>query len=130
MTDQPVLRECRLANGLEVTVTDVSRHYYGGYWQMSLEVRCLVLLDAGMFSDPAVASAARRLLGETVPFVRRLERMAVRGDEQETVRQELLERCERHLLPFLGTDHFPVRFIQSEYQQRSKKTGAFFPRLS
>jgi len=128
MTDQPV-RECSLANGLQVTVTDVSRHYYGGYWQVSLEVRCLVLLDAGMFSDPADANAARCLFGEAVPFVRRLERMAVRGDEQEAVRLELLERFERHLLPFLGNDRFPARFIQSEYQQRSKKAGAVFPCL-
>ncbi len=129
MSDQPLLRDCCLDNGLRVTVTDVSRHYYGGYWQVALEVCCLVPLEAASFIDIAIADDARRLLGEVVPFVRRLERMAVRGDEQETARLELLERFDHHLLPFLGNDRFPGRFIQTEFQQRLKKTNRGIPCL-
>lgn len=129
MSDQPLLRDCSLPNGLRVTVTDVSRHYYGGYWQVALELSCLVPLDAASFADTVTSADARRLLGNTIPFVRRLERMAVRGDQQETARLELLERFDRHLLPFLANDHFPDRFIQSEFQQRRKINNRGIPCL-
>ncbi len=129
MSDQPLLRDCSLANGLRVTVTDVSRHYYGGYWQVALEVRCLVPLEAACFDDTATADNARRLLGDVVPFVRKLERMAVHGDEQQTAQLELLERFDHHLLPFLANNRFPDRFIQTEFQKRSKKTNRGIPCL-
>jgi hypothetical protein len=104
-----------------VTVSDVSKHYYGGYWHVILEIQSLVFVAKGDFSDAATASAARGLLGEVVPFVRRLERMAVRGDQLDDVRKELLERFELNMLPFLEHERFAARFIQTEYQQRCKK---------
>lgn len=129
MSEQPFLRDSILANGLQVTVVDVSRHYYGGYWQVCLEVSCLVPLEMGLFSDPATEADARRLLGGELPFVRHLEKMAVHADDQESVRQELLERFDRHLLPFLGNQQFPSRFIQAEFQKRCKKSNRGIPCL-
>ncbi|QOX78909.1 hypothetical protein FY034_08170 [Trichlorobacter lovleyi] len=129
MSEQPFLRDCALANGLQVTVADVSRHYYGGYWQVCLEVSCLVPLELGLFSDPVIEADACRLLGAAVPFVRHLEKMAVHGDDLAAVQQELLERFDRHLLPFLGNQQFPSRFIQSEFQKRCKKSNRGIPCL-
>lgn len=129
MPEKSLLRDCSLPNGLQVVVKDVSRHYYGGYWQVCLEVSCLVSLDLGLFSDPATEADAHRLLGPEVPFVRHLEKMAVHGDELATVRQELLERFDRHLLPFLGNQQFPSRFVQSEFQKRCKKSNRGIPCL-
>ena len=129
MSEQSFLRESSLPNGLQVIVSDVSRHYYGGYWQVCLEVSCLVPLEMGQFSDSTAEADARRLLGPEVPFVRHLEKMAVHGDELAAVRQELLERFDRHLLPFLGNQQFPSRFIQTEFQKRCKKSNRGIPCL-
>lgn len=129
MSEQTFLRNYTLPNGLQVTVADVSRHYYGGYWQVCLEVSCLVSLEMGRFSDPATEADARRLLGTVVPFVRHLEKMAVHGDELAAVRQELLERFDCHLLPFLGNQQFPSRFVQSEFKKRCKKSNRGIPCL-
>ncbi|MDK9716910.1 MAG: hypothetical protein OEL57_03260 [Trichlorobacter sp.] len=129
MSEQSFLRENNLPNGLQVTVADVSRHYYGGYWQVCLEVSCLVPLEMGLFSDQVTEADARRLLGGEVLFVRHLEKMAVHADEQETVRQDLLERFDRHLLPFLGSQQFPSRFIHTEFQRRCKKSNRGIPCL-
>lgn len=129
MSEQSLLRDCSLSNGLQVTVKDVSRHYYGGYWQVCLEVSCLVPLEMGQFPDPATEADARRFLGAEIPFVRHLEKMAVHADELATVCQELLERFDRHLLPFLGKQLFPSRFIQSEFEKRCKKSNRGIPCL-
>ncbi len=126
---QPLLYEAELANGLHVVVRDVTRHYFGGYWQVALEVSSEVPLDGVEFTDDRDLDDVRRLLGETVVFVRRLEKMAVPGDERDAVRAGLLERCERHLLPFLASPQFPARFIRAEYAQRRKKSLRGIPCL-
>lgn len=129
MPEQPFLRDCSLANGLQLTVADVSSHYYGGYWQVCLEIRCLIPIEMGQFSDPATEVDARRLLGTEVPFVRHLEKMAVRGDQQDVAKKELLERFDSNLLPFIESKQFPSRFIQSEHTKRSKKSNLGIPCL-
>jgi hypothetical protein len=129
MSDHPVLYSSLLTNGLNVTVSDVSKHYYGGYWQVILEIQSLVSVEQGKFSDVATASAARALLGEVVPFVRRLEQMAVRVDQLDDVRKALLDRFALNMLPFLEHEHFAARFIQTEYLERSKKRTRGIPCL-
>lgn len=128
MSDQPIRSE-QLDNGLLVTVHDVTRHYFGGYWQVALEVRCEVPLSCKQFSDAAAESEAQRLLGDSVLFTRRLERMAVPGTEQEAAQAELFSRFEQTILPFLASSQFPPRFIDAELKQRSKRVIRGIPCL-
>ena len=130
MTDPVTLPSRTLPNGLTVDLLDCTRHYYGGYWHVVLEVRCMVPVSAGQFEDAAAGGDARRILGEQQSFVRRLEKMAVRQDLLEQARQELLERFERNLLPFLSSEQFPPRFIASELEQQRRKTLRGIPCLS
>lgn len=118
-----------LANGLRVELLDVSRHYYGGYWQVALEASCQVPLSLELFDDPGEFADARRLLGMAVPFVRRLEKMAVRQDLVEKAIKELRERFEKQLLPFLAGEKFPAAFISSELEKQRKKTVRSVPCL-
>lgn len=130
MSEQDLLRDVVLPNGLQVTVHDGSRHYFGGYWQVAIEVTCPIAVSTTLSAESAEAAEVRVVLGETVLFVRRLERMAVRNDERETVLQHLLERFERTLLPFLGNECFPARFVQDEYRKHLKRTVRGIPCLS
>lgn len=110
-----------LANGLRVELLDLSRHYYGGYWQVVIEAGCLVPLSIDLFVDAGEFADARRMLGAEVPFVRRLEKMAVRQDMVEKALKELRERFEKHLLPFLAGEKFPAAFIRSELEKQRRK---------
>lgn len=130
MTDPVAFPSRTLPNGLTVQLSDGTRHYYGGYWHVAIEVRCVVPVEARLFDDPAACEGARQVLGDQQPFVRRLEKMAVRQDLLEQARQELLERFERTLLPFLSNEKFPSRFIASELELRRKKTLRGIPCLS
>lgn len=127
MPEPSLLSARELPNGLRVELRDVSRHYFGGYWRISLEVRCPVAVCAGLFDDAEACDEARRLLGETVTFVQRLERMAVHRDLLEAVRRELTERFEQHLVPFLSHPRFAAGFIAGEAARRRRKTIAGMP---
>ncbi len=116
-----------LQNGLKATVTDVSQHYYGGYWKVAIEVVCNVPVQESFFTDSATAADARKIMGNEVSFVRHLEQMAVHQDDLESSKQKLLDRFEHTIMPFLANNLFAPRFIQTEYQQRRKKQTRGIP---
>ncbi|CAH2031787.1 hypothetical protein [Trichlorobacter ammonificans] len=125
---EPLLLFAReLSNGLRVELWDVSRHYFGGYWQVALEARCPVALRPELFDGPAACDEARHLLGECVMYVQRLERMAVRQDLLEPVRRELVQRFEHHVVPFLSHPRFAAGFIAGKSAKCRRKVVRGIP---
>jgi hypothetical protein len=109
-----------LADGLRAVVRDETRHYYGGYFHVTLRVEADVTLVAGWFESPALFEDACGRLGSTIRFCRTLEKMAVPGDEVDAVKQDLLSSFESNLLPYLARPDFPSRFAISEYGKSLK----------
>lgn len=129
MTDQTLLRSLKLDNGLTVDLWDCSAHYYGGYWRALIEVRCNVPVLPELFEDETAFHDAVRLLGATVPYLHRLEKMAVHQEQLEQTHQELVSRFEQHLLPSISKPYFPARFVSRELDERRKKALRGIPRL-
>ncbi len=118
-----------LDNGLSVAVADVSRHYYGGYWQVAIELSTAVPVTEELFDSSSSWQDARRVLGDSVCFVRRLDKMAVPASDMERVRDELLQRMKMNMLPLLSSDRFATCFVATEYRQRLKKNIRGIPCL-
>ena len=127
MTEQ---QEYMLENGLCLTVKNVSSHYFGGYWQVALEINSAVPVTEECFESRFCYEDARRLLGDRVNFVRRLEKMAVSGGDVELVLKGLSERICNTILPLVSGERFPLRFVATEYEKRLKKNLRSIPLLS
>lgn len=121
MTDQHLMKQYGLDNGLKMAVQDRSRHYYGGYWQVILEASCQIPVCRDFFDSDAQFEEACRLLGDQVTFSSRMEQMAVIQDQLEVAKGELLSRLEKNMLDYLSKDGFSKNFVQSELRQRLKK---------
>lgn len=130
MSEGALLTERDLSNGLRFALFDVSRHYFGGYWRLSLEARCLVPLSAAGIADEAQLEEIRRHLGDPVPFVRSIEQMAVPSGDVESRRTALQERLTAQMQALLSHPRFAERFIATEYRQRIKRTLRGIPCLS
>lgn len=124
------LLEQDLPNGLRFELFDRSRHYFGGYWRLSLEARCLVPLSAAGIADEKRREELKRYLGDPVPFVRSIEQMAVPVAEVEQQRAVLQERLTAQMQTLLTHPRFAERFIDSEYRQRIKRSLRGIPSLS
>lgn len=122
-----VIRSCALGGGVTATVTDESRHYFGGYYHVRIQVRADIPVSEAAFSDPSCCRDAVRRLGPTVRFSRILEKMAVPEGEIDAVRRHLLEAFDTNLLPYLMRDDFADSFVRSEYRN-ALKPGSSFPR--
>lgn len=109
------VRTYPLAGGCRAVLSDATRHYYGGYFHVRLEVRADLELTAECFENRAAYEDALGRLGSRVTFRRILDKMAVPEPELDDVRRSLIGAFETNLLPYLLRPDFPRRFVASEY---------------
>jgi len=123
MDSERIIREYDLGGGITARLRDATRHYFGGYYHVRIEVSADVPLSAAPFADAEEYRAALRLLGEQVHFHRTLEKMAVPEAGIAAVRQGLLEAFDTNVLPYLSRPDFPERFMRSEYARCLKSNA-------
>lgn len=122
--DTPI-KTCALGGAVTATVMDATRHYFGGYFHVRIQVRAVIPVTEECFGDGAEYEDARKRLGASVEFCRTLEKMAVPASELETVKQQLLSAFDANLLPYLQRNDFAPGFVRSEYRKTLKNTPRF-----
>lgn len=120
MNEDKLIRECALGGGVSATVTDCTRHYFGGYYHVRIQVSADVQVTADSFAAVTDYEDAIVRLGHSVTFTRTLEKMAVPATEIEGVREQLLAAFDANVLPYLQRDGFAPGFVRSEYQKKLK----------
>jgi len=120
MHEGDIIRKCELSEGIVALVRDASRHYFGGYYHVRLQVTADVPLCAAWFAAAPEYEDALGRLGATVRFSRTLEKMAVPLAEVDAVRNALLDAFETNLRAYLTRPDFPSRFVLGEYAKARK----------
>jgi hypothetical protein len=112
-----------LSNGLWLEIWDCSRPVAGDRWQVALEARINVPVNAANL-PPELApeeSAVSKILGPEVVFRRREERNFISVEQV----QEILEEMESRLLAlataYLGHQDFAPRIIRQKYAEALEK---------
>lgn len=126
MSSDSILKTCFLSCGTPVTVKDGTRHYFGGYYHVRLQVTAVIPVLVTAFDDPKEAEDAMVRLGHKILFRRTLEKMAVPEEELEQVRQHLLEAFEGNVLPYLQREGFVAHYIRSEYRKKLTSVSPFY----
>ncbi|MDR3578752.1 MAG: hypothetical protein P4L44_02190 [Oryzomonas sp.] len=123
MDSEQVIKEYDLGGGIIARLRDGTRHYFGGYYHVRIEVSADITLSASFFADADEYRAALRLLGDRIRFHRVLEKMAVPESGIKAARQGLLEAFDSNVLPYLSRPDFPERFMRSEYTKCMKSSA-------
>ena len=123
MDSEQFIREYDLGRGITARLGDVTRHYFGGYYHVRIEVSAEVQLSPLPFAGADEYQAALRILGERIRFHRILEKMAVPESGIRDARQALLESFASNVLPYLSRPDFPERFMRSEYARCLKSSA-------
>lgn len=115
-----IIKTCRLGDGLLASVSDLTSHYFGGYYHVRILIRADVPVSAAAFDVELDYQDAVKRLGPSVSFRRTLEKMAVPDGEIDSVRQQLLASFDATMLPYLIRDDFADSFVRSEYRKAVK----------
>ncbi len=113
-----ILETRTLANGATLTLCDASRRQAADRWIVVLEARVRIptrgdCLPADLMGDLSLETV-RNLLGETVTYTSRMERVFVSNEDKQNLINRFKDAFIRNTVPYLSTPAFPVRFIQKQ----------------
>ncbi|HWI40626.1 MAG TPA: hypothetical protein VNX25_03980 [Verrucomicrobiae bacterium] len=109
------IRTIRLENGLDLIVTDRTRHYFGGYLVVRLELACEVPLEERFIPAELCRQASARL--RRVVFTRVLEKMGVLAADAGGVAERLLADFLSNSGRYLSSPAFPEKLVRRELEK-------------
>jgi len=115
-----LLKTVTLGNGLTVRFYDQTRHYYGDFHLVRLEIVCEVPLRAEYFPTSDDFEEAGRLIKDPATYRREIDQMGVPSTAIETARQRLMDNFLEHSLPYFSVVSFPARFARAELARARK----------
>lgn len=125
-----VIREIGLDNGLTIRFLDLTRHYFGDFHLVKIEIVCEIPLLSDYFADSAEREEARRLIGDPAVYRRTVEQMGVPSTAIGMVTDRLIANFTDHSLSYFSAPGFPARFTRRELEKARKqpaRTSRFAP---
>lgn len=116
-----------LESGISISLSNETRHYFGGYYHVKILAHCDIFLDRGFFDDETEYLDALQRLGKSVRFERFLEKMAVPEQNIESELNQLVTAFKQTAVPYLSAPDFECRLVRSEYRLSLNKTAKKFP---
>ncbi|MGA7826306.1 MAG: hypothetical protein WCA04_01490 [Geobacteraceae bacterium] len=121
MSLKTCVRKIDLGNSLTVSMYDTTRRYYEDYHLVRLEIECDIAVQESYFESTEEFAKARALLGDSVRYLRTVEKMGVPFTGIDTAREELISCFIATALPYFSREDFPQKMVQSELHKASDK---------
>jgi hypothetical protein len=114
-----------LENGLQLNVYDASRKLVGDRWLVSLIVRMDVPVTEALKKNSRESieniDEIKDMLGESVLFEKKREKIFVDTAEKEMVFRELCDMFLNSSLNYLSKEIFPKQYVLKTYREEMKK---------
>ena len=114
-----------LKNGLQLNIYDASRKLVGDRWLASLIIRMEVPVGEALknnIREPMEnIDEIKDMLGDSVLFEKKREKIFVATSEKEMVFKELYDTFLNSSLKYLSKEIFPKQYILKMYKEEMKK---------
>ena len=122
---EKLIKTLDLENGLQLNVYDASRKLVGDRWLVSLIIRMDVPVAEALKKNSRESmeniDEIKDLLGDSVLFEKKREKIFVDTDEKEMVFKELCDMFLNSSLNYLSKKIFPKQYILKMYKEEMKK---------
>jgi hypothetical protein len=122
---EKLIKTLNLKNGLQLNVYDASRKLVGDRWLVSLIVRMDIPVTEALKQNSRQSTEnideIKDVLGESVLFEKKREKIFVDNTEKETVFKQLCDMFLNSSLNYLSKDIFPKQYILKTYKEEVKK---------
>jgi hypothetical protein len=122
---EKLIKTLDLENGLQLNVYDASRKLVGDRWLVSLIVRMDVPVSETLKKTSRESieniDEITDMLGESVLFEKKREKIFVDSEEKETVFKGLCDMFLSSSLNYLSKEIFPKQYIIKRYKEEMKK---------
>jgi hypothetical protein len=126
--EEKLIKTLDLENGLQLNIYDASRKLVGDRWLVSLIVRMDVPVTEALKKDsrqPIVnINKIKDILGDSVLFEKKREKIFIDTDEKETASKELCDMFLNSSLNYLSKDIFPKQYVLKTYAKEVKRISS------
>ena len=123
---EKLIKTIDLENGLQLNLYDGSRKLAGDRWLVSLIVRMDVPVTEALKKNGRESTESideiKGMLGDSVMFEKKREKIFIDKTEKETVFKELCDMFLNSSLNYLSKEIFPKQYILKTYKEEVKKS--------
>lgn len=120
-----LIEEKKLANGLNIKITDHSRRIAADRWYVKIVCSVVMALNEQHFDgclgeDPELLALIRQQMGDELSMDLVQERNFIDAAVREDVCRELLARIAENMTGYLAAESFSARFFDKRYEETKK----------
>ena len=120
-----LIKTIDLENNLQMNLYDASRKLAGDRWLVSMVVRMKIPVTEVLFNDDHSSAEnvdkIKKVLGESVLFEQKRERIFIDEKEKDAVFTEMYETFMDSVFQYLSQRSFPKKYVMKIYREEEKK---------
>jgi hypothetical protein len=124
-----LLEEIQLNNGLTLKIFDLSRAIATKTVKVELSMQIKINLETSFFADTSEYDQVRNIFGEELTYDHKAERIIVPKENEDAVREELINTFKNNLLGYLSAANFSQKLALSMLRDIKKDPYKYHPHI-
>ena len=130
--DQPqmkLLEEIKLSNGLTLKIFDLSRAIAAKTVKVELSMQIKINMEKSYFADADDYDQIKNIFGEELTYDHKAERIIVPKENEDAVREELINTFKNNLLNYISSANFAQKLALAMLRDIKKNPYKYHPHI-
>jgi hypothetical protein len=124
-----LLEQIKLGNGLTLKIFDLSRAIAANTVKVELSMQIKINLDASYFATTDDYDQVKNIFGEELTYDHKTERIIVPKENEDAVREELINTFKNNLLNYLAAPNFSQKLALSMLRDINNNPYKYHPHI-
>ncbi len=124
-----LIEEIKLANGLNLKIFDLSRTIAADTVKVEISFQTKIYLKESYFTDAQDYVQVKNTMGDELAYEHKLERSFVPKENEDSVRDDLINTFKSNSLDYLAAVNFPKKMAMSIFKDIKKNPYKYNPHI-
>ena len=124
-----LIEEIKLANGLNLKIFDLSRTIAADTVKVEISFQTKIYLKESYFTDAQDYAQVKNTMGDELAYEHKLERSFVPKENEDSVRDDLINTFKSNSLDYLAAVNFPKKMAMSTLKDIKKNPYKYNPHI-
>jgi len=124
-----LIEEIKLANGLILKIFDLSRTIAADTVKVEISFQTKIYLKESYFTDAQDYAQVKNTMGDELAYEHKLERSFVPKENEDSVRDDLINTFKSNSLEYLAAVNFPKKMAMSILKDIKKNPYKYNPHI-
>ena len=125
-----LIEEIKLDNGLKLNIYDLSRSIAANTVKVEISFQTKIPLKESFFTEKQDFALVKNIMGDELAYEHKLERSFVPKENEDSVRDDLINTFKSNSLDYLASDNFPQKMALSLLKDIKKNPYKYQSRIN